>query len=63
MLRTGRVLSRTDICASLTSRKTTLWSQYLNTERIPDSFPSAESAAEENRDAEFLKERNVDVIL
>lgn len=63
MPRTGKVLCRTDICASLDSRKNILWSQCLNTERIPDSFPSAESAAEENREAEFLKERNVDVIL
>lgn len=43
--------------------KNTLWSQCLNTERIPDYFPSVESATEENRDAGFLKERNVDVIL
>lgn len=63
MPRTGKVLCRTDTCASLDSRKNILWSQCLNTERIPDSLPSAESAAEENREAEFLKERNVDVIL
>lgn len=33
----------------------TLWSKCLNTERIPDSFPYAESAAKENLgDAGFI---------